>query len=159
MDDKTKDLISEAQRKIDSGEFREAYEVLRPLLDIEVPEALFIYSTFSIAGAESEEEFERRSAELLRRAADFGHPSSLYALGACHEVGDLVEANPIYAASLFQAAAEKGHPKAKFRHGLNLYYGSNGVPRNERLGLELIRAAAQEGVEDAREFLMDQGLI
>ncbi|MFG6448908.1 tetratricopeptide repeat protein [Roseateles sp. BYS180W] len=154
----TKAAISEAQRKIESGKFREAYEVLRPLLETEVPDALFLYSTFSLAGTESEAEFEKRSFELLERAADLGHAPALYALGVCYEVGDLVEANPIYAATLLKAAAEMGHAKAKFCHGLNLYHGSNGVPRSEGAGLALVRAAAQDGVEDAEEFLKDQGI-
>jgi TPR repeat protein len=158
MDEATKALISAAQAKAELGNFRDAYEVLRPLLDREVPAALFLYSTFSVAGSESEAEFERRSLDLLRRAADLGHPAALYALGACYEVGDLVEADPQRAALLLKAAAEMGHPKATFRHGLNIYYGSNGMLRSEQAALPLIRAAAKEGVPEAEVFLKEQGL-
>lgn len=155
MDESTKTAISDARRKIESGQIREALQVLRPLLETEVPEALFLYSTFSLAGTETEDEFEKRSFKLLKRAADLGHVPALYALGVCYEVGDLVEANPVYAASLLKTAAEMGHSKAKFRYGLDLYHGSNGVIRNQAAGLELIRAAAQDGVEDAEEYLKD----
>ena len=158
MDEVTKAQISAAQLKAELGEFRDAFEALRPLLERGVPEALFLYSTFSVAGSESDAEFEHRSLSLLRRAADLGYAPALYALGACYEVGDLVEADPQHAALLLKAAAEKGHFKAQFRHGLNVYYGSNGIPRNEESGMELIRAAAQEGVPDAADFLNEQGL-
>ena len=158
MDEATKAQLGAAQREAELGKFRDAYETLRPLLAREVPEALFMYSTFSVAGSESEAEFERRSLDLLRRAADLGYAPALYALGACYEVGDLVEADPQRAAVLLKDAAEKGYPKAKFRHGLNVYYGSNGMPRSEQSGLVLIRAAANEGIPEAADFLKEQGL-
>ena len=159
MDDVTKaQIISDAHSKADLGKFREAYEVLRPLLDRSVPEAIFLYSTFSVADVESETEFERRSLDLLTRAADLGYAPALYALGVCYEVGDLVESDPSFAAALLRSAAEKGYPKADFRHGLNVYYGSNGMPRDEKSGLALIRVAAKAGVQNAEDFLKDQGL-
>jgi TPR repeat protein len=158
MDEVTRAQIRDAQAKAERGEFRDAYEVLRPLLEKSVPEALFLYSTFSVAGSESETDFERRSLDLLQRAADLGHPPALYALGACYEGGDLVGTDPQRAAVLLKAAAEAGYPKAKFRHGLNVLYGSNEMPREEESGLALIRAAAQEGVPEAVDFLKEQGL-
>lgn len=153
MDNATTKLLRNAKSKIDSGRFFEAYNALRILLDNDVPEALFLYSTFSLAEKESEAEFERRSFDLLRRSAGFGYAPAMYALGSCYETGDLVEADPEHAALLFKSAAENGYAKAKFRHGLNIYFGSNGVSKNITQGLELIKSAAQDGVEDAEEFL------
>lgn len=157
MDEITKAQISAAQVMVDLGNFRDAYEALRPLLARDVPEALFMYSAFSVAGSESEAEFERRSLDLLRRAAELDHAPALYALGVCYELGDLVEADPQRAALLLKASAESGYAKAKFRHGLNVYYGSNGMPRSEQSGLLLIRAAASDGITEAEDFLKEQG--
>jgi TPR repeat protein len=153
----TEKLLQAAEAALDSLGCEAAYKLLEPLLAARNPGALYLYSRFSIAEKESEKEFEMRSIRMLREAADAGYLPAVYSLAICHEVGDLVEADPGYAASLFKAAADKGYPKAKFRHGLNVYYGSNGVNQNTAQGLELIRAAAEEGVEDAIDFLSGQG--
>lgn len=153
MDESHNIRIDEARRKVEAGDFREAYDMLVELIADEVPDALYLYSTFSIRGTESEREFELRSIELLTRAAEAGHSAAQFSMGACYEIGDIVDADPTYAASLFRKAATQGHSKAKFRHGLNAYYGSNGIPKDEAAGLGWIRAASEEGVEDAQEFL------
>lgn len=149
-------IMSAAHSKVNNSECSEAYELLRPLLEKSVPEALFLYATFSLAETESETEFDRRSFDLLTRAADLGYAPALFAVGVCYEVGDLVEPDPSLAATYLRSAAEQGYPKAKFSHGLNVYYGSNGTPRDEESGLALIRAAAKAGVEDAEDFLKHQ---
>lgn len=155
MDKTTAKLLHDAKSEIESGRFAEAYNALRILLENNVPEALFLYSTFSLAETESEDEFDRRSIDLLRKSAGFGYAPAMFALGSCYETGDLVDADPGYAASLFKSAAENGYAKAKFRHGLNMYFGSNGVSKNIPNGLELITSAAQGGVEAAEEFLIN----
>jgi TPR repeat protein len=157
-DQTTEKLLQTAEMALDSLGCEAAYTLIEPLLVARNPGALYLYSRFSIAERESEKEFEMRSIRMLREASDAGYLPAVYSLALCHEVGDLVEANPAYAASLFKAAAEKGYPKAKFRHGLNLYYGSNGMTQSAALGLELIGAAAEEGVEDATDFLSGQRL-
>lgn len=155
----TRAKIHAARLEAERGKFRNAYEVIRPLLEIGVPEALYLYSTFSVSDSETDADFERRSLDLLLRAADLGYAPALYALGTCYEAGDLVRADAPHAALLMKAAADAGHPKAKFRHGLNLYHGSNEIPREEHLGLTLMRAAAIQGVSEAEDFLKDRGLL
>jgi TPR repeat protein len=154
----TEKLVADAEIALNKGECEAAYKLIEPLLAEDNPGALFIYSHFSFAGSETEEEFDKRRIEMLKRAADQGYGPAIYTLGTCYEIGDLVEADPIYAAELLRIAAEMGYSKAKFRHGLNLYYGSNGMPKNESKGLELIHAAANAGVEEASEYLNHQGM-
>jgi TPR repeat protein len=157
MDNHSENMISAARRSIELGDYSGALLQLRPLLDSEVPEALFIFSTFSIAGTETDSEFERRSLKLLRRASELGYPPAIYALGVCYEAGDLISADLNKAATLFEAAARLGYSKAKFRFGLNVFYGTAGTPRDEESGLRLIREAAGEGVEEAHEYLESKG--
>ncbi len=55
-------------------------------------------------------------------------------------------------ASFFRKAAELGHSYSKWCHGLNLLSG-RGTPRNEELGLQYIREAAEEKFEGAIQFM------
>jgi TPR repeat protein len=151
-------LVADAEAALNTVGCEAAYKLIKPLLAEGNPAALFLYSHFSISRVETEEEFDKRRIEMLRRAAGLGYAPALYALGVCYDTGDLVEGDPSYAATLFKAAAEKGYPKAKFLHGLNLLYASNGMPKDEASGLQWIRNAAHEEVEEAQEYLSGQGL-
>lgn len=152
----TEKLLEAAESALDSLGCKAALTLLEPLLAKREPGALYLYSRFSVSESESENEFEVRSLQMLKEASDAGYLPAIYSLAFCYEIGDLVEADPNYAASLFKVAADKGYSKAKFRHGLNVYYGTQGMPESKPLGLELIRAAADEGVEDASDYLRNQ---
>lgn len=147
------EILKHAQELLDSGDCESALKSLQPLLEIGDAEALFLYSTFSVASLESEIEFERRGVQCLQLASQAGFLSALYALGVCYDLGDLIEPDSEKAAILFRKSAEAGYPKAKLNHGLNLYYGSNGIVEDKIQALSLIRQAANEGVESASEFL------
>ncbi|MBC5768612.1 tetratricopeptide repeat protein [Ramlibacter albus] len=150
--------LSQVRAEMERGEFKRASRLLAPLVRDGVPEALFLYSTFSIAGSESDAEFEKRSLELLTRSAQAGYPPALYALGACYDAGDLVERDTYRAAALFKEAADRGHAKAMFLHGLNLMAAINGMPSLPVDGLELVKSAARAGDDDAVQFLADRGI-
>lgn len=151
--EKTETLLKKAEVYIDQGDIEKARLILQPLVEEKNAEAIFLRSTFSLADEETEEEFEVRSIEMLTESARLGHPAALYALAVCYDFGDMVEQNSEQAATLFKEAAEAGYSKAKLNYGLDLIYGSNGIPKNECLGLSLIEEAANEGVEGAKEEL------
>lgn len=153
--DKVSVLLDQAKREMAEGNFAAAQFLLAPLLEMRHPEAEFLCSTFSVAGAETQKAFERRSAKLLKSSAAAKFPAAMYALAVCLENGDLVKADPLRAAELFKQAARAGYAKAKLSHGLNLYYGSHGVRRSRTRGLQLIRVAAHEGVKSAAEVLRE----
>lgn len=123
--------------------------MLKPLIDRGDPAALFLYAHFSISALESDREFDVRRIGILKRLNDVGYAPGIYELGICYEIGDLVKQDPILASALYKKAAESGYPKAKLSHGLDLYYGSNGIEKNEALGLAFIKQAADENVEGA----------
>lgn len=148
-------LLHDAEMKMGNGEFKKAYELIEPLLAEGNPTALFLYSHFSLSGTEREEEFEKRSIEMLKTAAETGFAPAVYSLAVCYELGDRIAMSKVRAADLFKQAAEAGYTKAKVSHGLNTYYGSYGVPKDAVLGLELIREAASEGCDEASEALRD----
>lgn len=123
--------------------------MLQPLIDRKNPAALFLYAHLSISGTETEEEYDARRLGILRSLNDLGYAPGIYEFGICYEIGDLVERDHLFASALYKRAAELGYPKAKLSYGLDLYYGSNGIKKDEALGLEFIKQAAAENVEGA----------
>jgi TPR repeat protein len=146
-------VVEKARELIEMGNFESALELLRPLIESKNPSALFLYSMFSLSATETEEAFEKRSIECLQIAAAAGYAPACYALGACLEVGDMIEKDSVRAACLFQQASDAGYSNAKFRHGLNLYYGSNGVEEDKKRAMSLIHQAENDGVQDASDFI------
>ena len=153
--DLTEKLLQDAEVEMDNGDCAKAYKLIEPLLAEGNPAALFLYSHFSVSGVEREEEFEKRSIEMLKTAAEVGFAPAIYSLAVSYELGDRIAMNKIRAADLFKQAAEAGYLKAKVSHGLNIYYGSYGIPKDAALGLELISEAASEGCDEALEALRD----
>jgi len=148
------DPIEQAWQQIDSGDLREAYRLLMPLLAEGDPAAQFLYSSFSFANEESTDEFEARSVRLLRMASDAGYPPAMYALAVRYDIGDAMVIRDVAKAdALFKAAADAGHPRAKLIHGTALFYGANDVEQDEAKGLLLIEQAAADGVDDAQDAL------
>lgn len=147
------DVIQKAREMIEVGECRKAYKLLAPLLAEKNPEAQFLYAKFSISGTESVEDFEARSISLLQASSAAGYAPAMYALAACYDSGDLVARDAVRASMLYEKAAEAGYPKAKLSHGMNLFYGANGIRKNEEHGLALIEQAIAENVDGAVEAL------
>lgn len=147
-------ILQDAEAALNTlGDCSVVYELIKPLLTKNNPAALFLYSKFSIAGMETEDEFDIRRMELLNKSADSGYLPAVYELAVCFDLGDLVEQDHIIAGRLYKKAAEAGYAKAKLSHGLNLFYGSNGMNKDELQGMALIQTAALENVEEAKEFL------
>ncbi|WP_163012958.1 hypothetical protein [Burkholderia stabilis] len=147
-------VLNRVRDMVNRGNIDSARRLLAPLIEVKNGEALFIYSMFSNPG-ESDDEFERRSISLLREASVAGCVSAIYALGNCYLSGDIVERDDFVSSLLFKHAAEHGHAAAKLAHGLNLFYGSNGVEKDELLGIDFVKAADSEGVEGAAEELRE----
>jgi len=112
MDEIASVAIRSARNQMEVGDYRAASSTLRPLVQAECAEALFLCSTFSVAGSESEDEFERRSFSMLARAAELGYVPAIYALAVCYESGDLVDENQEPAGNLFESAAVFGISKS-----------------------------------------------
>lgn len=149
--------LDDAKNEIEQGDCGLAYKLLQPLIDQENPEALYLFSMFSLPNDESIEDFEQRSVSLLTKSAACEYAPAQYALGVYYDGGDLVKQDKLKAATLFKAAAISGYSKAQLSHGLDLYYGSNGISKDVTLGLDFIRKAADAGVEEAVEMLDDLG--
>lgn len=148
----TESVIREAERLLDEGDPQVARSILAPYVAQRVPAALFLYSAVSAPG-EGIEAFESRSFEMLREAAELGHVPAITALAKCFDTGDRVEQDCQRAAALFEQAAACGQPQAKLYHGLNLFYGSNGIKPDRKEAMRLLQEAEAEGVQDERTAL------
>ncbi|MFV0477815.1 MAG: tetratricopeptide repeat protein [Parahaliea sp.] len=149
--------LDNAKKEIEQGDCNLAYKILQPLIDEENPEAMYLFSMFSVLNDESIEDFEQRSVRLLTKAAACEYPPAQYALGVYYDGGGLVEQDKLKAAMLFKAAAINGYSKAQLGYGLDLFYGSNGIQKNVELGLNYIRRAADAGIEEAVKTLDELG--
>lgn len=148
----TESVMQEAERLLEEGDPQVARSILAPYVAQRVPAALFLYSSVSAPG-EGIEAFERRSFEMLSEAAELGHAPAITALAKCFDTGDRVEQDCQRAAILFEQAAACGHSQAKLYHGLNLFYGSNGIRADRKDAIRLLQEAEAEGVQDERTSL------
>lgn len=153
MDDDV--ILAKAQELLDSGSARKAHLLIQPLLKASQPDALFLYSTYSVDRNESNEEFERRSIALLTKASTLGHAGATFVLAGYYDSGDMVLMDKPYAAQLCKRAADAGHVTAKLIYGLDLFYGANGIPQDKALGRRLVEEAAQDGVDGALTRLQE----
>lgn len=156
---RVRQALDSAKKEIEQGDCSLAYKALQPLIEIENPEALYLFSMFCLPDSETIEEFEQRSFSVLMKAAEKEYPPAQYALGVYYDGGDIVKQDKLKAALLFKNSANNGYPKAQLSYGLDLYYGSNGIQEDICLGLSFIREAAANGIEEAAETLKELGEI
>jgi TPR repeat protein len=94
----------------------------------------------------------KRSAELLRVAADAGNPEAQYALATFYKEGTGVEKDMEKAVRLLQQASLADNLDAEVEYAIALYNGT-GIPRNEAAAVALLRKAAREGSPIAQNRL------
>lgn len=96
---------------------------------------------------------------LFCESAKQGYPVAEYFIGIALLSGEVgLECDPARAAALFFKAAQQGLPEAQFFLGYCFYYGY-GVECDLQLAHEWIALAAENGDEDARNFLEEKSFI
>lgn len=103
------DELAQAKILMERGAYGDALQRLLPLIESKDPEAIFLASTFSVGDSESEEDFEKRSFEMLKESAELGFSKAILALANCYDSGDLVERDEERAAYWFKKASEFGY--------------------------------------------------
>jgi TPR repeat protein len=148
------EIKQKAEVLLENGEVEALYELLSPYLDKNDAYAQFLYSSFSLESTgETEDEFEVRSMKLLEAASEGGVAEASYRLGVMYLYGDFAVNNSKSSSDYFERAIAQGHAHSKFTYGFNLYYGSGDVKQDKARGLTLLKEAAQEGVQLARDEL------
>jgi TPR repeat protein len=104
--------------------------------------------------ATQKETAQKEAVDLLKRAAQQGHPLAMYNLALHYRDGSGGLRRDIYQAAELQArSAESGFLSAMVEHGVDLYYG-RGVPRKSpRRGVEWLQRAADAGSARAKLLL------
>jgi len=147
-------IKEKADQLFENGDVEELYQLIEPFIKANDPYALFLYSSFSLERLnESDEDFEKRSIELLKGASDGGLADASYRLGVLYLYGDVPSEQDKNSSFYFERAIAQGHSHSKFTYGFNLYYGTDDVEQNKTRGIQLLKEAAQEGIKLAEEEL------
>jgi TPR repeat protein len=104
------------------------------------------------SAAEEVPELMSKSVELMRQAADQGHPRAMTALAYFYSQGVGVDKDNAQAFSLNTRAAGAGYPPGQFNLAVQ-YYKGDGVPRDLDKSLFWCRKAAGAGDESAQFML------
>ena len=147
-------IRTKADQLFENGDVEELYELIAPFIAANDPYAQLLYSSFSLARLnESDEDFEKRSVALLKSASEGGLADASYRLGVLYLYGDMIAEQDESSTFYFERAISQGHSHSKFTHGFNLYYGNNQTKQDKPRGLQLLKEAADEGIELAAEEL------
>jgi len=141
-----------AREHLKADRFADAATVLTPLIAEGNPEALYLGASFSFGG-ETAEVFDRRHLDWITQSANQEYPPALFELGNCYNDGELVSVDKIKAAQLFKRAAELKHARAQYHHAIDLLYGSNGIEKNESMGLTYLLESKEARFRCAFELL------
>ncbi|GGY84632.1 hypothetical protein GCM10011613_32020 [Cellvibrio zantedeschiae] len=145
-------LKEQAEQLLEKGEVEELYQLIEPFIKANDPYALFLYSSFSLESLnESDDDFEKRSVELLKAASEGGLAEASYRLGVLYLYSDLATEEDQKSSVYFERAISQGHSHSKFTYGFSLYYEQAGQAKAR--GLQLLKEAAEEGIELAAEEL------
>lgn len=145
-------LLDTARRHLKHDRFTEASAVLVPLVANENPEALYLGASYSWDN-ETVQAFESRYLDWITRAAKQDFPPALFVLGVCYNTGDLVNIDKHKAAQLFKRAAELKHAASEYTHAIDLLYGTNGIEKNEAMGIKFLLKAKEHKFQGAFELL------
>lgn len=149
-----KEEISKANKLYDEGVTDELYEFIAPFLKEEDPHAFYFYSRFSLPEwNESGEEHDRRYVELLTKAAEGGVAEAMYRLSSLYFTGEIVTFSTETGRRYLDRARELNFGEAKLSVGINLFYGSNGYPKNVEKAFIIVAEAARDNVDGASEVL------
>jgi TPR repeat protein len=148
------EAIDKANKFYDEGSISELYEFIKPFLENDDPYALYFSSRFSLGGwNETDDQFDKRSVEALTKAAEADVVEALYRLSALYFAGDIVKININAGKRCLDRAADLNFWPAKLSVGINLYYGSNGYPKNLVKAVDFVSEATRHNVEGASEIL------
>lgn len=115
-------------------------------------EAMARYGEMLVYGEGCEADVAK-GIEYLKRAADSKEPYACQELGKLQIEGEKIPVDIEAGLKNIRIASDEGYVFAKFILGCTLYKGINGAPVDKEQGLQYLNEAANEGSENASEFL------
>ena len=95
-----------------------------------------------------------KAFELFSELANDGYINAYYWLGMCYGAGKGVQVDPIKAFEMYEIGHKHNDVYCTEELGECYYYGF-GCKKDKNYGIQLIRSAANAGVESAKEFLAE----
>ncbi len=92
------------------------------------------------------------AVKYLRKAAEFGYPASMYALGKCYLDGEGIGRDATEAIKWLKQAAELGYSRASYDVG-SMYYNGDGVEMDKTEAFKWFHKSAEAGDNDAMFFV------
>lgn len=152
-----KDVLREALIHFFDSKFKKGHLILDPLVEFDVPEALFFSACFSKKGeghkGKALERFEERHFSLIKQAASYGFSLALYSLGYAYDFAGPFPRDEFIANTYFKRAALAGHVHSMYLFGMTAYYCKDTIFYNKEQGYFLLKTAAMQGHGDAVELL------
>ncbi len=145
-------VLDDVRACINAEKFEEAHRLLIPLVATGNAEAMYLGAGFSLPN-ETSDEYERRHLELIVQSAGRDYPPALYVIGVYYDTGEMVNVDKPKAAQFFKRAAELRHAHSQCIHGIDLLYGTNGIEKDEKRGIEYILESAKAKFHGALETL------
>ncbi len=141
--------IDRIEKAFEVGDTDRLRELLPPLLEKNVPQAIRINASFFPEGM-PEEECDRIYVEGMFKAAELGDPKAKYRVGAILDIGDYgIEQDKEKASYIFKELAELGDPHCMWIYACELIWGQGTFPQSTEEGIEILNAAAQKGSSGA----------
>jgi len=143
--DEYKAEIEKAEKALEEGNLELLREILPPLVDKNIPEAIRINSSFF--GPEvPEDECDRFYVEGMFKAAELGDLKAKYQVGVFYDLVEYDIAQDKEKASyIFKELAEKGDPHCLWIYACELIWGNGTFPKSTGEGVELLVKASEIG--------------
>ena len=148
MDDYQKE-IELIEHLFYEGDLDELKKALPPLLELNVPAAIRINSSFFEPNT-PEDEMDRIYLEGIFKAAELGDLKAQYQVGVFYDLGEYnITQDKKKASHIFKELSEKGDPHCMWIHACELIWGKGSFPISTEEGLKLLQSAAEAGSANA----------
>ena len=136
-------ILNQATRLEDEGNYTEAIKLYRKLAEQGIPEGQYNLGTYYFWGKAVKQDYTQ-AVKWYRKAAEQGLDEAQYNLGSCYEFGYGIQQDYAQAVKWYHKAAEQGHAKAQAALGDCCRKGT-GVPKNIVQAFNLYQKAAEQG--------------
>lgn len=119
-------------------------------------EAKTYYAIMLLTGKGCAQNIELGGKELRKAASVGKNPLAIMRVGELQISGEFgFEKNVEQGMKNLRIAMDQGYPYAMYLVGKMQFTGTDGVPMNKEKGIELLQKAAENGIQDAADFLQN----
>ena len=143
------EILKKAEDALDDSNLPKARELLRPLIDRNVPAAIRLNASFHEAGI-SEEEADRAYLEGIIEAAELGDAEARYIQGVWYDIGDYgFDVDKEKASLIFKQLADEGDLHCLWIYACDLLWGRGAFSADPEKGISLLKDAVERGSSES----------